>query len=323
MNLKHLLVSCASASLAVFSVQVFALGFPPPGVPATRAMQSVSVIESSVSSYRPFTVLARFTIPYCINTAADGLADVTLKGGVLNVQLTHLSARGCTTVSEQAVSIPGLPAGDFQVRVAVAARNGAPLSPPVGNVEVDAYEAEAGQVGLTVARRAGESLLGMCTALLTSGINASNPSIQLLTFETCNSVFATAVALEVGTFIGKRTGTFLAWQFARDVPPAPYVALYMLTYPTGFAGSYATTSAATCNQLAAAWANPASSCTTPVAYVLQAKSGACPLGSSPVWQLFQTNPIAHRYTQIATTYSMLVNAGNVGEGVVWCAPVRE
>ena len=319
MKLKRLLALCASASLAVFSVQVFALGFPPPGVPATRAMQSVSVIESPVSSYRPFTVLARFAIPYCINTAADGLADVTLKGGVLNVQLTHLSARGCTTVSEQAVSIPGLPAGDFQIRVAVTARNGAPLSPPVGNVEVDAYEAEAGQVGLTVARRAGESLLGMCTALVTTG----QPAIRLLTFEACNSVFATVVALEVGTFIGKRTGTFLAWQFARDAPDAPYAPLYLLTYPTGFAGTYATTSAATCNQLATAWANPVSTCTTPVAYVLQARSGACPLGSSPVWQLFQTNPIAHRYTQIATTYSMLVNAGNVGEGVVWCAPVRE
>ena len=319
MKLKRLLVLCAVVVLQ-FAAQVEAQ-LPPRAPPATLLMQSVIILEQAVQSYRPFTVQARFTTPYCINTAADGLADVTLTGGVLNVQLTHLSAKGCTLVGSQDVSIPGLPAGTYQIRVAVTARNGVALSPPVSNVEVDAYEAEAGKVALTVDLRTGESQLATCTALRSSGPNP--PAIELKTFDTCYSPVAAIAALEVGTFIGKRIGTFLAWRFTTAAPPTPFVPLYLLTYPTGFAGTYATTSTATCNQLATAWANPVSTCTTPVAYVLQARSGACPLGSSPVWQLFQTNPIAHRYTQIATTYSMLVNAGNVGEGVVWCAPVRE
>ena len=321
--MKNLIMASFAVILLNVPVRVeaqFGSRAPPP---ATLTMQSVIILEQAVRSYQPFTISARFSTPYCINTSPDGFADVTLSGGVLNVQLSHLSAKGCTTVGSKDVSIPGLPAGTYQVRIAVTARDGVAFLPPISNVEVDAYEAEAGQVALTVAARDGESRLSTCTALRTSGVNANQPAVQLMTFDTCFSIGATVAAVEIGTFIGKRIGTFSAFRFVAAAPPLPFVPLYLLTYPTGFAGTYATTSAATCNQLAAAWANPASSCTTPVAYVLQAKSGACPLGSSPVWQLFQTNPIAHRYTQIATTYSMLVNAGNVGEGVVWCAPVRE
>ena len=324
--IKHLLARLAVASsTALLSLSAAAQfqAFPPPKAPPTLVMPRLSIVEPFVASYAPFRVVATFTKPYCINTAPDGFADVTLKGNVLNVQLSHLSAKGCTLVSEFTTTLPGLPAGSYQIRVAVAARNGAALSVPIQYVEIDAYEAEAGQTTLAVMTRAGEWLLGMCTAGSSSNATSNISVIQLMTFGTCSSIFGNVAALEVGTFIGKRAGTFLAWQFSSDVPPAPFVPLYLLTYPTGFAGTYATTSSAICIQYAAAWANPASTCTTPVAYVLQATSGACPLGSSPVWQVFQTNPVAHRYTQIASTYTMLVNAGNAGEGVVWCAPARE
>jgi len=312
--------------------------FPPPPVPPTQPLAALNIAESDVASYRPFTIKARFTKSYCLSDF-PGFADVTLRGSMLNVQISHLNAGVCTVYTpqqERSIRINGLPAGNYQVRVALTATNGGQFTPPVQIVEADSYEVEAGQVNLEVKKLPGESQQGLCMAQFpVAGRTASEPNRTAIGLQPrieCAGNLIDVVALEVGTFVGKRAGAFLAYLFSssteQTTPTDPlFQRLYILPYPAPLAGRYATVSATTCARLVTEWGLDSATCGdtpfNPRFYVLSARNGACPLGSSPVYQLFHPGVVAHRYTQNADTYSHLMNYGYVGEGVVWCAPSRE
>lgn len=317
----------ALPALALGSNVALAALVPPPA----QLLAGLSIVESDVGSYRPFTIKARFTKPYCLSDY-PGFAYVTLRSSVLNVQISHLSTGTCVSQQERSIRINGIAAGTSQVRVALTATLGQAFSPPSQPVELESYEAEAAQVSLEVKKLPGEEQRGLCMAQF----NLQKKAIGLQPAAGCAGYINDVIALEVGTFQGKRAGAFLAYFFAPNnvqVPPTDpaFQRLYILRYPDPLQGRFATVSAATCERLVAEWRlDPAKDNATcvgrsfdPKFYVLAARNGACPLGSSPVYQLFQPTARGHRYTQNADTYSHLLNNGYVGEGVVWCAPARE
>ena len=53
--------------------------------------------------------------------------------------------------------------------------------------------------------------------------------------------------------------------------------------------------------------------------LLPAAGGACPIGTDPVWRLFSSKFVTHRYTRSNTTYSAFQADGWSGEGVVFCS----
>ena len=107
----------------------------------------------------------------------------------------------------------------------------------------------------------------------------------------------------------------------RQSLPATFTPLYAINYPAPLAGTYWTTSLPDCTTLNQQWQGR-NTCDSTDVYVLRARSGACPIGASSVYRLYQPKVIAHRYTQSAEAYAALIDVGYTGEGVVWCAPVH-
>jgi len=99
--------------------------------------------------------------------------------------------------------------------------------------------------------------------------------------------------------------------------PASLSRLYRVEYPAPFVGAYFTIDGDAARRLAREWSRNAEE----MPYALgRPDAGACPMGMSPVYRLFNPAAVFHRWTQSAETYGVLVAGGFVGEGAAWCAP---
>ena len=66
--------------------------------------------------------------------------------------------------------------------------------------------------------------------------------------------------------------------------------------------------------------DPRSMCVSATAVVRSTDGLTCPLGTEPVFVLFQPTDVAHRYTMDAELYQLLQRvSGYRGEGLGWCA----
>lgn len=298
-----------------------ARGLTPPNVRRTGVVtvRPANGQDSTVESFRAFDINVSFAGSYCLDAAAPGYSSASLKNGTLRLLLSHQSTTACAPKSTHTIRLSGLPAADYSIYVGVTATLGAPFSPPVQFVELDSVEVESGMTNVTVRPKAGEVRLGMVTCGGTPGTNA------LARFEGgCISIQGEKVATDEASYAstGPRIGTFTAYRFETD-PGAPYQRLYSIEYPTPFLGTFWTADSAVCRGLAAAWNKPTTECAGGTVYALSLKEQSCPLGASPIYQLFHPQAIAHRYTQSATLYRALIERGYRGEGAFWCAPLRE
>ena len=287
--------------------------------PAPITMPVVTIATNTVQTYQPFTVKAQFSKPYCLNAAYPVLAGVSLDANTLNVQLSHLSSGSCVAVTEKEVTVPGLPAGSYQIRISVT------QSWVPGIQTVGTYEAEIGQVGLTVGTLPGEGIARACTAFNRNDQSGGNGG-AILTGGICSTdLFFSYQPLEPGGGTMTTSGSFASYRFA--LPPtqmadSPFLPLYLVFYPQPLLGSFITTSKDQCETLSNEWRNPRSGCGV-FAWGLKTVGGACPLGATPVYRLFNPAAIAHRYTDSADTYTTLIRTtAYVGEGLMWCAPKR-
>lgn len=318
----------------VIVISMLTVGFPALGqslVPTPITMPGVTVLTPSPFAFQPLVVRADFSKAYCLSedypiyaqvgfvrqTPPDAV-DVRagLVKGVLSVALSHLRSGSC--VMSKTFTVPGLPAGSHTLRISVTADDS-------GGIQVRrTYEAEVGQTTLTVSQPAGIGTAVMCMArvdLPTYGPYGTGP-VMLTGRCSEEPVFSTprtngTTPLEIGTatpsfyVYGALTGTAL---------PSPFTQLYAVPYPSPLAGLFWTTSIADCAAMNQAW-NGKASCDSSTLIVLRSKSGVCPLGTSPVYRVFQAQAVAHRYTQSADTYAALLEANHVGEGTAWCAPL--
>ena len=283
-------------------------------VPTPAVVPNVAVITAAPVAFQKLTVKADFSTAYCLNNEYPIFSNVSLKGGVYSVILSHLRTGPCVTT--KTLTLPGLPAGTYTLRVSVTADDS-------GGIQVRrTYETEVGQTTLTVVQPSGISAAAMCMARVDLPAYGSYGTGPVLLTGRCSEepVFSTTrmngtTPLEVGT----ATPSFFVYGAPSGTPlPSPFTQLYAVTYPAPLAGTFWTTSLSDCASLNLAL-NARSSCDSSTTIVLQANGGVCPLGTSAVYRVFQPRATAHRYTQSAATYAALVAANHVGEGIVWCA----
>ncbi len=301
-------------------------------LPAPITMPSVTVTTISPVAFQPLTVRAEFSTLYCISNDYPIFAQVGLKSGaptdpadarrglksgVLSVALSHLRNGSCA--SSKSITLPGLPAGNYTLRISVTADD-------AGGIQVRrTYEAEMGQVNIVVSQPAGLGAAVMCMArvdlpaygaygtgpVMLTGRCSEEPSIT-------NPRSSGTTPLEVGT----ATPSFMVYgALSGAIPqslPTAFTPLYSVTYPAPFAGTFWTTSLRDCDALNQVW-NGKSACDATTTVVLRAKNGVCPLGANPVYRSFSPLAVAHRYTLSADTYAALNEVGQVGEGLAWCA----
>ena len=283
-------------------------------LPIPAVMPNVVVTTASPVAFQQLTVRADFSTAYCISSAYPLYSNVSLSGGVLSVVLSHLRAGPCVTT--RTLSLPGLPAGTYGLRISITADD-------TGAIQRQrTYEAEVGQTTFLVAQPPGIRLGVLCMArvdLPAYGPYGSGPVMLSGCFGE-DPLFSTPrtngiTPLEIGT----ATPSFAVYSAPAGTPlTAPFTQLYAVTYPLPLAGAFWTTSLADCTAFNLAL-NGKPACDISTTIVLQAKSGVCPLGTSPVYRVFQPQAIAHRYTQSAATYAALVEANHVAEGIAWFA----
>lgn len=283
-------------------------------LPIPAVMPNVVVTTASPVAFQQITVRADFSTAYCISSAYPLYSNVSLSGGVLSVVLSHLRAGPCVTT--RTLSLPGLPAGAYGLRISITADD-------TGAIQRQrTYEAEVGQTTLLVAQPPGIRQGVLCMArvdLPAYGPYGSGPVMLAGCFGEA-PLFSTPrttgiTPLEIGT----ATPSFSVYGASVDTPlPAPFTQLYAVTYPLPLAGAFWTTSLADCAALNLAL-NGRNACDASTTVVLRPNSGVCPLGTSAIYRVFQPQIPAHRYTQNASTYAALVEANHVGEGIAWCA----
>ena len=321
MNLKtsQLLSYVLSTGAAFIASMVLSCGnsaFAQNVLPTPAVMPNVVVTTASPVAFQPLTVRADFSIAYCLSNECPIYSNVSLKSGVLSVVLSHLRTGPCLTT--KTFTLPGLPAGNYALRISVTADDS-------GGIQVRrTYEAEVGQTTLTVTQPPGIGLSVMCMARVDLPAYGPYGTGPVMLTGRCSEepVFSTprsngTTPLEVGT----ATPSFLVYGApAGTLLPAPFTQLYAVTYPSPLAGIFWTTSRADCASLNLAW-NGKDSCDGSTTIVLRPNVGVCPLGTSAIYRVFQPQIPAHRYTQNAATYTALVQANHVGEGIAWCAVV--
>ena len=292
-------------------------------LPTPIMMPDVAVVTLAPVAYQPLTVTATFSTAYCLNTDAPIYSQVSLTSGVLSVALSHLKAGPCVT--SKTLSLPGLPAGTYGVRISVTADDSG------GIQRRRTYEAEVGQTSVTVSLPKGlASGVPMCMTRSDApayGPFGSGPIVLAFrcSEEPAIPFGATRTTGLTPLLVGTNSADFTVFAATtatdRQSLPATFTPLYAINYPAPLAGTYWTTSLPDCTTLNQQWQGR-NTCDGTDAYVLRARSGACPIGASPVYRLYQPKVIAHRYTQSAETYAALIDVGYTGEGVVWCAPVH-
>ena len=284
-------------------------------VPKPVVMPNVAVITASPLAFQSFTVKADFSKAYCFSDDYPLYSNISLKAGVLSVILSHLRLGPCVTT--KSITLPGIPAGEYTLRLSVTGDDS-------GGIQVRrTYEAEVGQTQLTVTLPTGIVRSGvMCMARVDSPEYGPYGSGPVMLVARCSEEPTIATPRINGTTpleVGTATPSFYIYGAAAGTPlPAPFTTLYAVPYPPPLAGLFWTTSLADCASLNRAW-NGKSTCDEANLVVTSPSSGVCPIGTSPIYRLFQRSVVAHRYTPNTATYAALVEAGHVGEGIAWCS----
>ncbi|MBL8311200.1 MAG: hypothetical protein JNL19_12300 [Burkholderiales bacterium] len=326
-KIKHAIARLLVATLVLVPTSsVVAAG----AVPDPISMPSLIIEPTQPLAFQPITVVARFSAAYCLSDAAPLLASASLRNGQLNLVLSHLRQDVCS--AEKRLTLPsGLPPGAYTIRLSVTADDttGGP------SFYARTYEKEVGTVNTSVGYPAGWGegalAMGRIDQLNTPGApDVGAGPIQLnsdwyyaqLPFGSPQRIArpllpATSAVPAAMMFVAARD----AIVSSSAPPPSPWVPLYALDYPAPLLGKYFTTSTIACLDLAKSWGQSPSACNSaPFAALPPSASGMCPLGTAPVFQLFEPRVLAHRYTLDSELYLLLQQiAGYRGEGVAWCA----
>lgn len=284
---------------------------------------------ASIREYDPFTARVTFNTAYCLSDTYPIFGEVDLKGNVLSVVLTHVKTGPC--VASRDVRIPGLPGGQYTLRISVSKVND-DRSIPAG--------IPGGVPGgfSTLAETVEASILVSTSTTLRSFWTARVDGNEFEDiYETGRIPYAGPVTLYFsglrgGIFglpqdwleVGLPSGTAYAFKalgaFRANLQSA-LTPLFALKYPSPYKGSFFTADRAVAERLTREWTGkPLVDEGDAVFAVGKLIAGACPLGMSPVYQAFHPTEVAHRWTQSRVTYAMLLNVGYAGDGPVWCAP---
>ena len=283
------------------ALTTFAYAQPTP-VPLT----GVSFSPPNPDVYEPFKVTVTFSKPYCI---ADSpyFSAVTLTGNQLSVSLSHFGNGPCAT--QRTFNLSGLPDGAFDVNVAVT---GTYLNSTSNVRETTAVE--RGTFPLTV----GGSVQYGKTKVYTTLQNGALVLDRRPQFVQP----APSVPYDANTLTGYDEAEFTVYPglgLGRIGVPNSAVPVWQLLYPTPLKGSFATTDEAEKNRLSAVGFSFLGGGST-LFFVLPLVNGACPLGATPIYRLFNPKAPAHRYVSSLDTYNTLAANGFIGEGMVFCAP---
>ncbi|HOB03069.1 hypothetical protein [Casimicrobium huifangae] len=295
-----------------------------PQIPLPQPLASLRVEPASVTAFQPFEVVAQFASSYCLSPGAPGLANAKLRNGILTLVISHLRSGPCVT--EKRVAVDGLPPGSFRLRLSVTDT----YSSSGLAFYSTTYEKEAGEIQLTINDLPGwrTGSLGMASIdkAATPGWPAYGQGPIQLNGDWYVPQLPVGAPLRVARPLGVGQASATMGVFVSDSAdaanlPTPFVALYGVDYPSGMLGRYYTTAKSTCSALANAWGyDPRSMCVSATAVVRSTDGLTCPLGTEPVFVLFQPTDVAHRYTMDAELYQLLQRvSGYRGEGLGWCA----
>jgi len=302
MNLKVIFIVTrlrsllASVILLAFSTSAFAQ-------PAPTPISGVAFDPPSPKVYEPFTVAVTFSKPYCIADAPQ-FSRVRLSGNALLLSLSHLGEGPCAL--QRTFVMPGLPDGNFAVTVAVT---GTYVDTTLNIRET------------IVVERGTFSLAVDPTAQYKKGVVYTTQIGDAFVLDLAPFVPPFPRTPVVNMLTGRDDPEFTVYTglgLGRIGVPSAAVPLWQLQYPSPLKGSFATTSEAEKNRLATHGFNWFGG--DLLFFVLPVQNGACPLGASPVYRVFNPKVPAHRYVSSFDTYSVLAANGFVGEGIVFCAP---
>lgn len=300
MNLKLIFIVArlrgllASVILLAFSASAFAQ-------PAATPISSVAFDPPNPKVYEPFSVAVTFSKPYCIADAPQ-FSRVRLTGNALLLSLSHLGDGPCAL--QRTFVVQGLPDGTFEVTVAVT---GTYVETTFNRRET--IVVERGTFPLTVDPAAQYNKGAVYTTQFGDAY-----VLDLAPTGPVRTVF------EVNMVTGREDPEFMVYtgvRLGRIGVPSAAVGLWQLRYPSPLKGGFVTTSYAEYTRLITQGFSPMGG--EPL-FVLPVQNGACPLGASPVYRLFNPKAPAHRYVSSFDTYNVLATNGFVGEGIVFCAP---
>ena len=283
-------------------------------MPSVRIERAFAADPLSITPYQPFDVVATFSKPYCLNTESPIYSALTLNQGVLSLVLTHVKSGPC--VSERRLRVPGLPTGDYRIRVSITD----------GGTRTLTFEAEVGTVNLTVAANSSTPIASRVETARIDGGALAKPFGVYPLGDGPVTLFKGSLNAPLGTTgVWVEVGPPYSFGVFDQAPTGAYVSdtfvpVYVVNYPAPYSGLFITTALQTARELQSQWAVPSSGEPRLWFYALRLKNGACPLGSSPVYQLFHPQSVAHRWTQSMEMYSVLAENGFVGEGAIFCAP---
>ncbi len=297
-----LLVVYALASASAFAVTV----------------TKVTVLSPGARTYEPFTVRADFDEPFCMSTTTPKYSSLKLDGNTLKVQLSHVKADKC--VSSHTVDLPGLPAGTYLVQVAITQSR-------FFGANRETYEASTAETPHTVAPFLAEQIVPAitCDRTMADGTRGFSTAIGCWGGITLPGTIDEPLETDAwsaqprGAFVFRviRTSDDPGAQLVTSGLPQAFIQLLSVRYPVPRIGRLFTTSRVECQALASAWGTE--SYCDGGAWALRLVNGACPLGATRVYRLFHPVAVEHRYTQEEGILPLLVEAGYIVEGAVFCA----
>lgn len=313
LRIRHIVVAAAINFVAIVTM-------------CAQAQTARVTVEPSIpTAYTPFNVRVTFASEVCFSVTSPVYSSVTFQNSVLSLSLSHLKSGPCVT--ERLLPVSGLPAGTHTVRVSVTSSNAKATDYGFSTIET-----EIASTAVTV--KLPPQLVPV--NVFTGRINGDNifrpfPYTEGGGGPVVLWIPQGGVLNGVGYWLQPGDPPLNGYTFSamRDssatpgVLPSAYEPFYFFGYPAPAVGVFGATTAE-CLQIVRTWgaAPNANVCPTPIYYVLKYKNGACPLGATPVFRLFHPASVVHRYTQSAETYSELQNFGFIGDGPVFCAPIR-
>lgn len=297
----------------------------------TAAAQTASIATepAAPTAYSPFVARVTFLNSYCISGTYPLVGEATFLANTLTMTFSQLKPGPCGRT--HTVTIPGLPAGDHTLRLSMTTSTMSFTSVTTvaetieRQISVGDYPGHKGRFVFRTARISPTNIGN----IFNTPEGGTGP---IALFASIDDILFSIQTLEVGTAVSEGDAAAKTFEAdyhvgtAESVPPE-LTPLYQIYYPLPLAGIYHTVNRAVAANLAKAWVHPwqqrfddAYAEGTLVGRII---GGTCPIGMTPVYQAFHpTNEIAHRYTQDATTYRLLIQNGYVGEGAAWCARAR-
>ena len=270
----------------------------------------------SVLEYEPFTVsVTAAGATLCDGPTINVVGSVRLEGAIADITMPPIGAR----CAARSIEIPGLPRGVRSLRV---------------NITTLAVDGN---------RTLGGGTKTVATSVLTNDIEVRPlfgvldlPRFRTAEFRSAFSAASVRLVLTASR-VEMFAGQWL-W-FEADDPltagytfkalsaplgsaglPTSLARLSSVEYPAPFAGTFVTADATLARALAASWSRVA----VELPYAVgRLDAGACPIGMTQVYRVFNPTAVVHRWTQHVETYRVLIANGYVGEGAAWCAPAHD